>query len=93
MDCKQFIMRYLILIFAIIFFSCNREKNNERPVVKHSKQTLQDVNKLLVEKDAELIASFVDRRGWEMQTTESGLWYMIYKDGSGSSSKGLWLRS
>ena len=81
---KQFIKRSIILIFIIIFFSCNREKEVEnKTVINHSKESLEEVNKLLVDKDAELIKSYVDRRGWKMELTKSGLWYMIYEDGSG----------
>lgn len=88
MVCKQFIKRSIILIFIIIFFSCNKEKKTEnRAVIKHSKESLEEVNKLLVDKDAELIKSYVDRRGWKMEITESGLWYMIYETGSGSDIK------
>lgn len=88
MVCKQFIKRNIILIFIIIFFSCNNEKKTEnRAGIKHSKESLEEVNKLLVDKDTELIKSYVDRRGWKMQLTESGLWYMIYETGSGSDIK------
>lgn len=84
MHCKQFIMRSFILIFMIIFFSCNKEKKaNGNRRIRNPKESLEEVNKLLVDKDAELIKSYVERRGWDMQVTESGLWYMIYKDGSG----------
>lgn len=84
MACRQFIKRSIILIFIIIFFSCNREKEGDnKTVIKHSKESLEEVNKLLVDKDAELIKSYVDRRGWRMEVTKSGLWYMIYQDGSG----------
>lgn len=90
MCCKHFILRSFILIFIIIFFSCNREnEDSKKKVIRHSKEALEEVNKLLVDKDAEQIKSFIDRRGWEMQVSESGLWYMIYQDGIGKKiSKG-----
>jgi len=83
MHCKHLLVKNFILIFIIIFFSCNREKNGEqkKTVIRHSKESLEEVNKLLIEKDAELIKSYVDRRAWDMEVTESGLWYMIYKEG------------
>lgn len=88
MYCKHFILRSFILIFIIIFFSCNREKDSDRKtVIKHSKESLEEVNKLLVDKDTEQIKSFVERRGWEMQLSESGLWYMIYHEGTGERIK------
>ena len=85
MVCKHFIMRSFILIFIIIFFSCNSEKRNEkRPVLRHTKESLREVNKLLVDKDTEIIESYIKRRGWEMISTETGLWYEIYIKGDGS---------
>lgn len=44
---------------------------------------LKRVNKFLAEKDQERIRSFVQRRGWNMQRTGSGLWYMIDSPGGG----------
>ncbi|MFC2152798.1 FKBP-type peptidyl-prolyl cis-trans isomerase [Bacteroidota bacterium] len=85
MKCKQIIVKGFILIFIIIFFSCKREKEvNSKKTIEHSKESLEEVNKLLVDKDTELIKSYIERRGWDMNMTESGLWYMIYKKGSGS---------
>ncbi len=42
------------------------------------------VNQLLVEKEAEEIDAYIKRKGWTMQTTESGLRYMIYEKGQGA---------
>jgi FKBP-type peptidyl-prolyl cis-trans isomerase len=82
MGYKPFVLKSIILIFLIIFFSCNREKEPDRkPAVKHSKESLEEVNRMLVSKDAEQIKSYVDRRGWSMEQTESGLWYMVYEEG------------
>jgi len=47
------------------------------------KDDLKRVNKFLAEKDQERIQSFIERRGWEMKRTGSGLWYMVYEQGSG----------
>ena len=86
--CRQFISKSFILIFIIIFFSCNRVKEDEnKTVVRRSKKSLEKVNKLLVEKDSEQIKSYVDRRDWEMKQSNSGLWFMIYKEGKGSKIK------
>ncbi len=88
MVCKRFIMRSFIFIFIIIFFSCNREKSNEkRFVIKHTKESLQEVNKLLVDKDTEIIENYIKRRGWDMAVTETGLWYEIYEKGNGIEIK------
>ena len=84
MTCKHVIMRSFILIFIIIFFSCNREKRVEkRHVSRPTTESLQEVNKLLVDKDTDIIESYIKRRGWEMISTETGLWYEIYQNGDG----------
>ena len=89
MVCKRFIMRSFIFIFIIIFFSCNKEKNTEkRFVIKHTKESLQEVNKLLVDKDTEIIENYIKRRDWNMAVTETGLWYEIYQQGNGPEIKG-----
>jgi len=88
MGYKPFVLKSFILIFLIIFFSCNRENDSDkRPIIKHSKKSLEEVNKMLVSKDAEQIKSYVDRRGWSMEQTESGLWYMVYEEGADSLIK------
>lgn len=78
---KLLIMRFFLLIFILIFFSCSKQKVKEEvQTIKQTKQSLEDINRNLVGKDAELIGSFVKRRNWNMQTTETGLWYMIYEN-------------
>lgn len=75
----------LISLTVYIFYfqgnSQTTEKPNQRPV--KPKKSLEDINRLINEKDKERIKSFISRRGWEMSTTESGLWYQIDKRGDG----------
>jgi len=49
------------------------------------KKPLIRVNKILVEKDRERIEAFVKRRRWNMDITNTGLYYMIYRQGEGDS--------
>ena len=86
MACKRLLCNILILIFIIIFFSCNSEhekSKDDNNKVKYSKKSLEKINQLLVEKDIEIIKNYIERRGWDMEMTETGLWYMIYQDGYG----------
>jgi FKBP-type peptidyl-prolyl cis-trans isomerase FkpA len=48
-----------------------------------SSEQLIHVNKYLLEKDNELIKAYMERRGWEMQKTGTGLWYDVYEKGRG----------
>ncbi len=45
------------------------------------------INKFLVRKDVDLIRSYAARRGWEMQVTESGLFYEIYEHTDGTPAE------
>ncbi len=85
---KQLVVNTFILIFMLIFFSCTREKVTEgKKNIQNPKKSLEEVNKLLVEKDSERIKSYVERRGWAMRESESGLWFMIYQEGTGNLVK------
>lgn len=82
-------MRYHIMkpiipfIFMLITnFGCNSSQETEQPVFVDETQiedTLIKANKFLLERDKELIESYISRRNWHMQVTESGLWYEIYQ--------------
>jgi FKBP-type peptidyl-prolyl cis-trans isomerase FkpA len=75
----------MILVFLI---SCNRESGpaSEKDYAS-TRKTLMDVNRILVKKDSGKIAEFVKKMDWEMDETETGLWYMIYENGSGEKSQ------
>ena len=47
------------------------------------KEMLLRVNKFLVQKDVELIESYSKRRGWNMEVSETGLFYEIYEPTQG----------
>ena len=87
-------MRYLGLktlsfffVTSIFFNACN----NKPKIVKSDKeiQKLQEpvveVNRFLVNKDEAVIKKYAERRNWDMNETETGLWYMIYEKGNGDS--------
>ena len=71
-----------ILLILSVIISCSGsdgEKTKEKP----SGDEIIKINKYLVNEDADKIRAYVKRRNWDMQVTQSGLWYMIYKKGSG----------
>lgn len=41
------------------------------------------INKYLVKKDADAIKGYIRRHGWNMQESQTGLWYEIIKKGNG----------
>jgi FKBP-type peptidyl-prolyl cis-trans isomerase FkpA len=82
---------FLYFFFCLIFFlSCgNREGNHIPPSSdgnNDKKETMMEINKYLVKKESEIIESYVKRLGWDMNETESGLWYEIYHEGSGKKA-------
>lgn len=82
---------HFFLVFLIVFIACNsgHEKQVETRK-KLTKKELEEVNKRLVQKDNEVIQSYCKRRGWEMKTTESGLWFQLIEAGEGlKAEKGM----
>ncbi len=62
--------------------ACNNTPKKEKRKItkKEYKETLESVNRYMVKLDAERINSFAKRRGWKMQQSQTGLWYMIYDE-------------
>lgn len=78
---------YIFIIITLFLFSC---ANNEPPVKKNwskiNKQLI-NINKYLVKEDKERVESYIKRNNWEMQQTETGLWYQISHEGEGDFAK------
>ena len=71
-----------IIVLIIVLSSCDQTETTDQPFYNDNNQigdTLIKANRFLLERDKEQIQSYVDRRSWKMQTSESGLWYEIYK--------------
>jgi len=72
------------MVFLIL--SCRQAPVEEKApslTPGEEKEMLMRVNKFLIQKDIELINSYAVRRGWEMQVTETGLFYEIYEKTEG----------
>ncbi|OFX82281.1 MAG: hypothetical protein A2W99_09495 [Bacteroidetes bacterium GWF2_33_16] len=79
---------FVFFVFVTVFlFTCTNKKDEEHNLPKDYKQKLEKINKVLIDKDAENIQQFINRRGWEMNQSQSGLRYMIYKPGNGKMVK------
>jgi FKBP-type peptidyl-prolyl cis-trans isomerase FkpA len=74
----------LLLSTLILGYAC-RQKGEIRQTKNpgEEKESLIRVNEYLVNKDKEVIENYIRRRGWEMELTKTGLWYMIYEEGGG----------
>lgn len=86
MKCKY--VMGLILVFGMLS-GCGRNKpaNLSEAEYENTKEALVGANRILVRKDRERIKSFAGRQKWEMQETQTGLWYQIYKNGTGPSAE------
>ncbi|RLD69157.1 MAG: peptidylprolyl isomerase [Bacteroidetes bacterium] len=87
---KTYILIFLLAV-SIVFSNCNDKKKTRKHLTKKEldnyDKSLEAANRYLATLDAERIESFAKRRNWEMESTKTGLWYMIYEKGSGSKSK------
>jgi FKBP-type peptidyl-prolyl cis-trans isomerase len=50
------------------------------------RDTLITINKYLLKEDEMHIKNYVERHGWQMQMTETGLWYEVYEKGTGEQA-------
>ncbi len=75
----------LLMLIFLALLSCSPRKRQEEPTPKRtvSEETLMHTNRYLVEKDEERIQRFIERHGWKMTRTGTGLWYQIYEQGNG----------
>jgi FKBP-type peptidyl-prolyl cis-trans isomerase len=79
-------MFFLTLGTIAGFVGCNNQpKEKSKEEINKQNETLLNVNKYLVSKDAALIRAYSERRGWKMTTSQSGLWYMITTEGKGDA--------
>ncbi len=89
-------MRILtVLAIVILLISCKENKNGAYVVNKHvkpSKEALQEkslekANRYLVIQEDKDIENYIQRHGWNVTETGTGLRYEIYKKGNGPMVK------
>ena len=79
----------LIVSFILTFFfiSCRNPEQTEKKLnQKKVEESLVKANKNIVKTEDQQIEDFIDRYGWKMKETGTGLRYMIYKEGSGKKA-------
>lgn len=83
---RLFFALFVFCILSLVAVSCSN-KAKKKVLTKEEYRQYRDplikANRGLVKLDKETIESYVERRKWNMQTTETGLWYMIYEKGDG----------
>ncbi len=81
---------YAMVLASLAGCSCGKNTEKKEPSAipaGEKKEMLLRVNKFLVKKDIELIESYSERRGWDMEVTESGLFYEIYHRTGGEPAR------
>jgi len=86
-------MKFIFIIILIFTFlaACQNDNTHRRHLSKKEldkyDKPLEAANRYLTLKDEERIVNYAKRRNWNMQKTESGLWYEIYEHGKGAKAK------
>ncbi len=68
----------VLLILSLTSAQCTQKKTKRK--IPISKETLINVNKKLVDQDAERIKLFLQEKNIQMTQTKTGLWYSIDKN-------------
>jgi len=79
------ISKFTFILLVILLGSCNTpvQEKQKKAIDPYTKPLLQ-ANKYMQERNREQIQAFIERTGWDMQETETGLWYMISEPGDGA---------
>lgn len=73
----------IFLFMTVSMNSCRNESVQDIPAGKPGKGDMEELNRYLVRKDRERILNYIERKGFEMQESPTGLWYQVKKSGEG----------
>lgn len=73
----------LLLLFSAMLCSCHSGNKNTTEMYKPGKDQMADLNQYFVQKDKEIIESYIERKDLKMTESSTGLLYAINKPGSG----------
>jgi FKBP-type peptidyl-prolyl cis-trans isomerase FkpA len=79
---------FIIILFIVAFLSsCFQPVQEDLPDLSvernKKKEAFIKLNRYVARKNQDLIERFLERTGWKMKKTETGLWYEIYSIGKG----------
>jgi FKBP-type peptidyl-prolyl cis-trans isomerase len=81
-------IQIFLVISALFMFACGSQSGEtKQPDRKEIQENLLGANALLIDAEDQEIRDFIERHGWEMEATGSGLRYMIYHEGSGPEAE------
>ncbi len=73
----------VFLIAFLLMLSCRSGPEKPTPAKKPGGSEMVDLNRYLVQKDREIIQSYIERKDLKMTESPTGLWYSINVLGSG----------
>ncbi len=77
----------VVLIVLISLPSCRAKNNSAEKSHAPGKEEMENLNRYLVQKDREIIQSYIERKGLEMTESSTGFWFLIESEGSGDLLK------
>lgn len=83
------LVRGLYLLVCMFFVSCADDPQPSRATrhLKMTDDTLVNINKKVVKTESQEIDDFLERYRWKVQTTSTGLRYMVYHSLNGQKAK------
>jgi FKBP-type peptidyl-prolyl cis-trans isomerase FkpA len=65
-------------------------RQKEKPVTDEqyiaTEKKMVEVNRILLKKDQQRIKGYIERQGLDMRETQTGLWYLIEEEGTGTKA-------
>lgn len=84
---RAYALYFMAPILAVLLDSCGDSQVDRTMAVQQDPalDVLERTNVLLIETESQEIEDFIDRYGWQMSETGTGLRYQIYRSGEGES--------
>jgi FKBP-type peptidyl-prolyl cis-trans isomerase FkpA len=81
----KYLIIFIFSLSLLLLLACqqpthNRDEQGDAETVRSS---LRGANSILIDAEKQDIEDFIQRHGWSMKSTGSGLRYMIYEEGKG----------
>jgi FKBP-type peptidyl-prolyl cis-trans isomerase len=83
---KSIFLFSVLILISLCSFQC-RSGSNENIDENKLKEKMVEVNKSIVKTEEQQIEEFISRHGWNMDSTGTGLRFMIYEKGTGRKPK------
>lgn len=85
---KALLFNIFIFTLIALLSACGNSQRDDSHFDRNKvRESLLGANTLLIDAEDQEIRDFIDRHGWEMHETGSGLRYMIYEQGWGPKAR------